>query len=194
MRQNTPIPDLIIERAAELWARALAKPEFDNGDSSFAGFMAKDMAEQLVAHEAGKSDLAAAIERFRAQLAEDLKFQRDHEGEKTGRIVYEGKPGQYEETYHLSHFLSCDYGPDRTLSEAAQKAGVPARLFSWKSTVIINHDHVSASFGYGAEDVNHYPLPGGGWLITTLRGEDMPVVVEAVLAGKLDLPVEKVAA
>lgn len=188
MRQIRQIPDAIIERAAELWARALRKPSFDNGDRSFAGFVGMAMISSLADRKAEQTrDMDTKIDAFRSSLADHLKFSRDHEGEETGKTDKYGPIKYYLETY-----LSTDYSPCRTLCECAAKVGIPIELFSIKSNVSLYHDSVSAAFGYGIEPTYHYPLSDGRWLLCDLRGAEMPKIIKAVESGLLpELRVER---
>lgn len=188
MTEKNPVPNIIIERAVELWCRALRKPKFDNGDNSDAGFFTTGLAYMNADTAAGETELDKAIERFREALVTDMKFARDHDGEPTG------KQGQYgPETYYFDRCLSTDYSPDKSLRGAADQAGIPHKLFSWKSSVnVYDPAAVCASFGYAAPAIYHYPLSGGRWLITKLRGEDMPLIIKAVEEGRLpELHVEE---
>lgn len=184
--RNTP--DIIIERAVEIWCRALARPRHDNGDNSEHGFMATGLAGMVLEQQLAKrDDYPGAIARFRTILTEKLKWLRDHDGEPTGRQVH-GRP----ETVYFDRSLDTDYNPDPVLAEAANAAGVPLRAFSWKSHVSFYDENcVGASFGYGAPYNYHYPLSDGRWLICRLRGEDMPKIIKAVEVGMLpELTVE----
>lgn len=192
MTEDSPrVPDLIIDRAVELWCRALATPLHDNGDRSEAGFITRGMAamnaESAIAEV---DDYAAAIERFRERLSTTLKFQRDNEGKPTGETNSWG-----DVHYHLERHLETDYRPCETLAAAAREAGVPAKAFSWKSDVSFwADDHVSSKFGYAAQTLYHYPLSDGSWLICELRGPQMPLIIKAVEEGRLpELTVEPVA-
>lgn len=123
----------------------------------------------------GVDDYNLSIELFRNILSTRLKGQRDM--------------GAY-----IDRHLGTDYGPDKPLSEAAEAAGLPVSAFSWKSSVsFYADDYVSASFGYGAPHMNHYPMPDGRWLITTLSGGEMPTIIKAVMDGRLpELTVEAI--
>jgi len=188
MSDDAKVPDIIIERAVELWCRALKRPEKDNGDQSYHGAIGRGMAEaNMEAQIAKVDDYPAAIERFREILVKRLKFARDHEGELTGK----GAGSAHPERYRLTHGLHCDYNPDRELAEAAEEAGLPLSAFSWKSDVsYYGGKAVSTSFGYGVGDTYHYPLSDGRWLVCKLQGEDMPKIVKAVEEGHLTLEVE----
>lgn len=161
--------DIILERAAHIWAESLRQPKFDNGDPlSLAGAMAHQLAGAATDEQ---------ITLFKTKLFERLKFLRDHEGEETGELSKHG-----HNKYHLPYHVGCDYGPDAVLAWAAHEAGVDAKLLSWKSDVYINEDHVSASFGYGAPHVYHFPAEGR-WLVCKLHGEDMPIIIDQALKG-----------
>lgn len=186
-REN--VPDIIIDRAVELWCRALARPRFDNGDSSTNGGFAMALHIINAGRDRDQVNYGEAIERFRRILSAQLKEARDKNGQPTGR---QGPNGP--EFYRLERHLGTDH-PDPALAKAATEAGVPHSAFSWKSTVSFYDDGcVSASFGYGAPHFNHYPLSDGSWLVCQLRGEDMPKIIAAVESGVLDLPVERVGA
>lgn len=188
-RDRTYPSDRIIERGVELWCRAIRRPMRDNGDNSERGIMTVGLAYMNLDSAMAKvEDLDASIERFRAALTDRLKFLRDHDGEKTGTTDDRGNPRHH----YFDRFLSTDYHPDLDLRLAAEAAGLPPTLFSWKSTVQLLDDCVGASFGYGAPNVYHYPLCDGSWLICRLRGEDMPTIVRAAEDGTLNgLAVER---
>lgn len=196
MRKNPYISDQLIDRAVELWCRALHNPSYDNGDGSGVGVMAEGLAASNAAHARDKmEDYAEAVSKFGRLLSTRLKFLRDNEGKPRPADEIErdkARGATYAaETYWLETILSSDYGPGRLLSEMADLAGIPHSAFSYKSTVRFDHTSVSASFGYGAEHRQHYPMPDGGWLITTLSGSDIDKVIEAVAEGRItDLMVE----
>jgi hypothetical protein len=173
------IPDWAIERAAELWTRALKRPIFSNGDFSSTGNLAQVLAESN-AIGAYPSDMKDRLATFKSRLIQQLKFNRDHDGELTGNIPYKGKPGEMPERFCFSFCLSTDYAPDSSLSDAAKFAGIPFSLFSWKSRVYIGKAYVSSSWGYGAESDYHYPLSDGRWLICKLCGSDIDKVIASL--------------
>ena len=186
------IPDIIIERAVELWCRALRRPDHDNGDRSFAGVLGAAIGNTVAERQiAAIPDYAAAIEVFRAALVERLKYKRDHEGEPTGEQNSNGSPRMH----WLSCSLNTDYHPDDDLAFAADKAGIPHSAFSIKSRVsFYDASHVSAAFGDAAVPLCHFPLPDGRWVITRLSGDDMPLILQAVQDGRLpELTVEAAA-
>lgn len=182
VRSKDFVPDIIIDRAVELWCRALRRPVFDNGDNSLNGLFTAGLGGMLQDQAIAKvDDYDAAIERFREILSAKLKFLRDHNGEPDGT---EGKYGP--NCYYFRRTLGTDYHPEPILADAATEAGVPHRAFSVKSTVhFFGDNYVSASFGYGAPDQYHYPLSDGSWLICQLTGNDMPTIIKAVEAGLL---------
>lgn len=180
MTKDLP-PDHLIERAVELWCRKLRRPVHDNGDSSERGLMTEGIAGMLTDSQIAKvEDYPAAIEKFRGALIVRLKFMREHDGEPSGET------DQYGPVHHrFDRFLSVDYNPDPDLAHAAQTAGIPARAFSWKSSVYVDNDHVQTSFGYAAPYWYHYRLDDGSWLVCQLRGEHMPFILAAVNDGRL---------
>src|SRR5690242_165985 len=101
MANETKTPDIIIERAVELWCRALRVPLHDNGDKSEHGFMGFALVN-MVSDAAIKEvdDYPAAIERFREILTARLKHDRDHHGEPNGKQETWG-PG----TFRLERYL-----------------------------------------------------------------------------------------
>lgn len=160
---NQEISDKIIDRAVEIWCRSLHNPKFDNGDKSFNGFMGQSLAQMNIDADKSKIDgMEQRIESFRTELAAAIK-------------------SELKERSYV--WLDVDYSPCKILADAAEKAGIPHSLFSVKSGVTLNPGHAAASFGYGAEHQNHYPLADGGWLITTLSGSDIAKVIEQVEAG-----------
>lgn len=164
------LDDRCIDRAVELWVRALRKPKFDNGAYDTPNLIANSLAANFAAKELSKeleeaNAFEAKLEVFRRDLSEKIKKRRDSD-------------------QHLYRRLGVDYHPDTYLRESAEVAGISVGLFSIKSDVSFYNHFVQASFGYGAEDVNHYPLDGGleagNWLITTLRGSDIEIIKNAV--------------
>lgn len=184
MRTRTPVSDEIIDRVALIWARALKRPKFDNGDDTARGALAEAMASSLAEKAiASAPDYELRVEAFRMALAAGMKHDRDHAGEPHPSPRYEGH------VIDLRATTGSDYGPDATLCAAAEIANLDTSVFPWKSTVdFYSGDSISVSFGYGAEDVNHYPLSGGRWLMTTLRltGRDKAEIIDAVENGRLD--------
>lgn len=166
--------DKLINKAVDIWCEALKQPKFDNGDNSLAGSITNSMANELIAKTIeSESELDKKILIFKECLTANL-------------IEKSKKEGRY-----FWGALSCDYGPDQNLQLAADKAGIPYKLFSAKSSVHINDAFLEASFGYGVNSINYYPLPDGRWLKTTLRGDDMKKVINSVMDGNpLGLEVE----
>lgn len=179
------VSDLILERAAELWVRALIAPKFDNGANNTASLMAGVLTDQMAAKIVADADYPAALERFRVALVADLKRQRDHAGEPD--------PGREGSVIYLTQSLGTDYGPDRTLAAAAEIAGLPTTVFPWKSLVsFYGGESVCAEFGYRGAPAYHHPISGGRWAITScaLFGPDRAIILAAVENGTLALKVE----
>jgi hypothetical protein len=84
---------------------------------------------------------------------------------------------------YLNPWLDVDYNPCEELARAADHAGIPHSQFSCKSSVYMRMDYVSTSFGYGVDDTYHYPLPDGGWLLTTLQGPDIDKMIKQIMSG-----------
>lgn len=118
----------IAKIAATWWADKVAKPKFDNGDNSDNGGMA-----QLLAALGTKPVGIEAREKFISELKSKIEK----------RIYWEPK---YERVPRM--VLSVDYGPDKDLYEAAEAAGVNKMNFPWKTTMWIDKNHVSVSYGY----------------------------------------------
>lgn len=195
---NKQLPDdRIIDRAVDLWCRELRAPRFDNGDRSFIGAVGMGLAQNLARTEIEKvDDWVAAVERFSVELSTRLKFLRDNDERPRPQEEYDaekrGTTGYVSANYYFDGHLDVDYHPSRRLAEAAEKAGVPTSAFSIKSSVYVGENFVETRFGYGADLVNHYPLPDGRWLLTTLRGSDMRKVVEYVMGGQPSFEIEGV--
>lgn len=157
----------IIKRAVDLWCKKLKAPTYDNGDKSLQGVLGQGLAAININHAMkGVDDLDAQIEKFRIALTES--------------ITNEASKDEY-----FYGELSVDYHPCRLLAEAGKIAGIPDRLFSIKSRAMIEDNYVSTSFGYGVANQNHYPLPDGRWLITTLKGsaDDMSKILTHAMTG-----------
>lgn len=182
MQAPAPVSDLIIDRVALLWSRALVAPKFDNGADNAASAMAGVLAAGLADQVTQEADYPRRVEAFRMALAAGMKFDRDHEGEPHPSPRYDGH------VRHLHLSTGVDYGPDATLRAAAEIADLPDSVFPWKTTIdFYGRGSISTSYGYGGEHEQHYPLSGGRWLITTLRleGRDKATIIEAVEAGLL---------
>jgi hypothetical protein len=48
--------DQLLERAVELWCRALARPKFNNGDGSVAGFLAQHLQRENLSYDQAQVD------------------------------------------------------------------------------------------------------------------------------------------
>ena len=130
------ISDKIIDRAVELWCRKLKKPVFNNGDDSEAGFIGGMLATLNMDVDKVKIfDMEKSINIFRKELSIKLKQLRDNP-----------KEGEY-----FTPWLDVDYGPCKTLSEVADKAGIPYSQFSCKTFISMRKECVTTSFGYGGE-------------------------------------------
>jgi hypothetical protein len=159
---ETKISQNIVDRAIELWCRELYNPVHDNGDKGPNGVASFALSNMNAQHSLDATDdLQGKVELFRIEMRK-----------------YFSEPAEYHDTW-----LSTDYHPCESMAVAADKVGIPHNLFSHKSTVNLNEDSVCASFGYGAAGVYHYPLPSGGWLITSLHGDDIDKVIDSIAKG-----------
>jgi len=150
----------VIKRAVELWCRKLRTPVFDNGDQSETGGVTMCLATINIQNDKSKiKDIEESIETFRTVLTGILIQVRD--------IPLEGE--------RFPMWLDVDYHPCKELAYAADKAGIPHSQFSCKSSVSMRENFLSTSFGYGREDINHYPLGDDKWLMTTLCGSDAEI-------------------
>jgi hypothetical protein len=173
MREPLP-PDEILERAVALWGRAIRRGGWDNGDDSQSGGMAMAMVviNREAALKASGASRQALVAGFEAALLADLKAQRDAAAVEGANDYFRG-------------FLNVDYGPDAVIGRACEASGMPVMLLPVKSSVYVAHDYVEVRFGYGDATRYHYPLGRRQWLVTSLRGEEMPVVIRAVQEGRL---------
>lgn len=167
MNQQT-IPPHILDRAVFLWCRALAAPVYRNerpGHETLPNLMAATLVEQKP-----RNNDAATLQRF----GQALKY-----------LLIHGTPLKNADGTTMlcaDRYLNVDYGPCVTLRIAAERAGLEME-FPWKSGMHLNETGVGFHVGYGAEDLEHYQLPDGRWLVTTLRGSDISKVLQLVAAG-----------
>ena len=122
----------VAEKAARWWADQLrGHAKLDNEDDSQTGVMFAAMALLLQAQEESGRNPSDA-DRFEAVLTDAL-CERDGDWITVG----------------------CDYGPDRFLSQIAEKAEVRLGMTSlpWKTIMSISGAKVSVRCGYGAESV-----------------------------------------
>lgn len=167
----------IVDRACFLWVSMLRNPKYDNGDSSFAGFVTQALASSL---SKGEPD---AIDRFGVELKKILMAPCEWEA----KSFKEGEPPTKYTS--LFNYLSVDYGPDIPLRMAADRAGLKME-FPWKTNMHLHEDCLSLGYGYGAAYIYHYPLTSDRWLETTLCGDDIKKVIALVECGVLTLNLE----
>ena len=149
--------DRMIEKAVDIWCEQLWSPSFDNGDSSANGAFTSGLVDMLTESIMSKIDnMEERVEIFRKSLTKSLIESRVE--------------GEYFDGY-----LSVDYDPCPLLAEAAKEADIHPKLFPCKSNVDIRGGFLWHSFGYGAKQVNLFPLENGAWLETTLNGSDEEV-------------------
>lgn len=171
MLRNTPVPDNILERAAEVWMRLLRSPEYENGERGFPQ----------------KAFMLSMTDKLKPNLTEEelQAFKRE-----LFIILRDGHDTQWGRDFPTH--LGVDYGECPALAVAAARAGVTIKLWPFKTNVYIRRDSVGVSAGYAAEEVNHYPMPDGRWLMTRLSGTDMPKVIALAAAGQGEWDIEEV--
>jgi len=141
----------IVDRAVDLWIRALRKPEYNNG-----GGIESSMASAL-ASMIPKNNDEETLARFGVELKKLLM---------NGRVT---KYGDGESYTHYATYMGVDYDPDATLCAASEAAGLKMQ-FPWKTDMHVWTNYVQFSIGYGSRGLYHYPLSDGKWLLTTLAG------------------------
>jgi hypothetical protein len=144
----------IIDRVVYLWIRALRMPVYDNGDHSAAGVFS-----QILAGSLPNNSTDETLTAFGRELKSRLMVQRTEKPYREGADPYT----------HWVTSLEVDYDPDAVLYESAQAVGLKTK-FPWKTRMHFYDDYVQFSEGYAAESFYHYPVPGGRWLVTTIRG------------------------
>jgi hypothetical protein len=172
------VSDLIISKAVDIWCKKLLTPVFDNGDNSIQGYPAYMLATMNIQNDKSKiDDMEVRVEKFRQILTDELIRLRDIPADKE----------------YFPPWLDVDYGPCKVLGDAADKAGIPQSQFSCKSSVFMRSGGLSAHFGYGANDINYYPLPDGRWLLTSITADEseMGKIIDSVMGSNpLGLVVE----
>lgn len=168
----------LVDKAVDIWKKLLAKPKYDalgDGPSSIEERTSMGLA----------STMAAMLPNNATPEILD-KF-----GEELKKILMDENRNTYERTT-----MHVDYGPDRTLQEAAELAGLKME-FPWKTSVRIftgEHGeipHVTVAAGYGAASKRRYPLKNGKWLVTDLCGEDIKKIIKYVEGETLELEIEE---
>jgi len=164
------IPEIIIDRAVELWKRVLEDPEYQ--------VVEKDASAEDQIYQAKCSGLANMVpNNATPELLEAF-------GKELKQRLLKGDEAGYKTTS-----LDVDYHPDKTLADSAQAAGLKLE-FPYKTHMHLYFDCVSFTCGYRSEQICHYPMKDGKWLTTTLRGSDIAKVIEYVEGGKPVFEVE----
>lgn len=120
----------IIEIAASWWADVIKDAKLDCGDNDRDGAIAVVLGKMLqkpIAQE--KSEI------FKRRLKEFLDAEFDRV------IINKGM---------RSVILSCDYGPDKNLSEIAEQCDISENNFPWKTTMWIGKNYCQVRYGYGS--------------------------------------------
>lgn len=120
------------EAAARWWAGVLQDPKLDNGDDSPMMALLINMSKNEIPGQPSEG-----LGRFTAILAEELNKRLAEADEYTTR-------------YGIS--LGVDYGPDATLGDCAQRAGLRCGVtdWPWKTRMHVKSDEITVRYGYGA--------------------------------------------
>jgi len=124
-------------KAAKWWADQLrGHAKLDNGDPTSQGGVTFCMASLLQSKEKEKQT-PEQINLFEDKLTEII-LNKSIKAEKLNMPIW----------------LGCDYGPDQTLSDAAQEANLKLGMTTlpWKTNMKIK-DNIEVSCGYGAQYV-----------------------------------------
>ncbi len=165
---NESMTDLMIAKGVDIWCRSLKNPKFDNGDDSHVGALGMSIMSMNCDTEHQKINLDDSIEKFRENLSRILMEKKESNG------------------HSFCAWLSCDYGPCKELSNAAEGTGINESMFSIKSSVIIQEDYITSTFGYGSTGVNYYNF-GGKWILlkSRLDPQERDFILSAVLDGRI---------
>lgn len=170
----------IVDRAVELWKRALGAPVYRNtAPGSPGNTPANDMASLMVA-VLPKNNTPEILGAFGSALK---------------KLLMEKQPYRHNpESADYIRSLGVDYDPDEILDRAAKEAGLKMK-FPWKTNMYIYGDRLMFSTGYAGARMHHYPLPDGRWLVADLSGDDMDKIIALAASGvETGLTIEGVAA
>lgn len=118
-----------VETAVNWWSEKVrGGATHNNGADTFQSFMAMMMADSMV-----KPQEDDKVEKFR-NLLKDAIFS-----------------DYYSFSRHEFMTLSCDYDPDRILSDCAEKADIFTMNFPWKTNMRFRDGGVQVKEGYGAD-------------------------------------------
>ena len=121
------VPEAMARAAASWWAGKIdGTCRHDNGDVSLTGFLSGYLADKL-----NEPPEPGALEKFEEILA--------------NKLIHWDKPWRVDR-------LCSDYGPDMTLLEAAQEAGISPHNFPWKTNMYFDREkeEIIVSDGYRA--------------------------------------------
>ncbi len=169
----------IVDRAVEIWIRALRNPTYDVGlskDPSPSAGMGLALMH-MVASNLNKNNQE---EEVLAKFGQELK-----------KLLMNKQVSVHNPNYvRYIKILDVDYHECETLSQAAKAADLKM-MFPTKTTMHIYDDCVEMKMGYAAPYDRHYPLPDGRWLITSLTGKDIQHVIHHFATGEpLKLEIE----
>lgn len=118
----------LARKAANWWREAYNRPRFDNGDNSLAGGVAV-----LAALMMSDKPSAEVGDKFEEELYNSILKHLD----KTDGDMY----------------ISTDYAPDGTLSNACNASGMNINNTPWKTSMTISNGKVVVCPGYGSSSI-----------------------------------------
>lgn len=144
-----PYDPRIVDRAVELWKRALANPVYQTtAPRDGAAHLSHTIFNKLI-ESSPRNNTPDVLDKFGEALKEIINTPSER-----GGYVYS---------------LDVDYNPCPQLFQSAITAGLNI-TFPMKSSMYLNEDRVSFSMGYGNPTYYHYPISDNRWVVTTLRG------------------------
>ncbi len=164
--RDHPLNPILVDRAVELWKRALAAPVYNNlapGEDHMPS-----MLTNMMLTVAPKDNTPEKLKAF----GEALKARIE-----SPTTSHDGTFTYYED------YMGVDYHPSRLLKDAAEDVGLNMP-FPIKTGLNIDDDCVSFHMGYASSTMYHYPLADGRWLVTDLTGRaDMLKIIACINAG-----------
>lgn len=173
-KEYEPNP-LIVDRAVEIWRGWVSNPQYKNmeGLPDPQNLLASSLAK-TIADNCKNDDIDKFCESLRKVLLNKNTITRNG--------------------YTFSRHAMCldvDYHPCENLQIAIDESGIK-RGMPWKTTMNLNENHLSYSYGYASPYIYNYPLKNGKWLETTLHGKDIHKIVDLIENGVIDLDLKKV--
>jgi hypothetical protein len=157
--------EIIIDRAVEIWKRAVRNPTYDM------------FAKNDVTSDRTTEVMCASLATMGNKNNKDENVLQKF-GEELKKILMT----KNENFDSYPRRLDVDYHPCNELQRAAINSGLKVN-FPIKTNMSIGEDSLSFTMGYAAPYVKHYPMPNGKWLLTDLSGEDVQHVIKHITDG-----------